>query len=155
MGNIYRNNGLFLSINKPFELEFLLRNEDGIVAYTSDKLYGYLVRDGSITRSVWNGSLNRIKAADKIFGIINRMQPDWLAEAKNSCRAERFGTLKDIIKSDKSSAAEETYKRIKKEVLDMGYPRKGSRRLRVEYAALRCGDFAYKLLVKSYYALVT
>lgn len=142
--------------DKDFLYRYLLANEGGTVAFSRDKLYGYLVREGSAARSAWNGSRDVILVADRLAELTARVHPEWRELAENARMTARFDTLKRIVRSGGESAeARAAFAGLKAELLALPYPRTGGRRLRAEYAALRLGEGCYRLLVRLYYGLVS
>lgn len=141
--------------DKFFLFQYLLKNEKDFVAITNDKLYGYYVREGSATRSAWNGSRDVIQIADEMYTMTEKTYPEWIELAQVNRIRARLDVLKSIVRSeDKKSKKNEIYGEIKRETLSLQLPDVASRQLKVEITALSAGDLFFKVLVKLYYALV-
>lgn len=153
MGDIRFPVGIQNNEDKLFLCQYLFKNETGTVAFSNEKKYGYIVRDGSATRSSWNGSLDVVTVADQILKDTNSTHPEWGEIAQNACMRARLDVMKSIVRSEKSDHGEETYKQLKQEVWALKFPRNGGRRLKVEYIAVMAGRPAFTLLVKLYYKI--
>lgn len=141
--------------DKLFLFQYLLKNENCSVAITNDKLYGYFVREGSTTRSAWNGSKDVIQIADRIFMLTANSHPEWIELAQVSRVRARMDILKVIVRSEGNTLRYETvYKDIKRDTLSLQLPGSASKQLKIEIAALSLGDVFFKALVKLYYMLV-
>lgn len=141
--------------DKFFLYQYLLKNEKDSVAITNDGLYGYFVREGSATRSDWNGSRDLIQIADEIYTLTENAHLEWIDFAQANRIRARLDVLKAIVRTDrKSSKHKAAYDEIKKETLSLQLPGIASRQLRIEYITLFAGDLCFKALVKLYYALV-
>lgn len=142
--------------DKYFIYRYLLANESGAVAFTNDRLYGYLVRDGSATRSGWNGSRDVIWVADRMAELTLAQHEDWRELAENLRLASRLDVMKSIVRADANdAAARQAFRDLREETLSFPFPKTGGLRLRTEYAALRAGAFWYRLLVWAYYSLTS
>ena len=139
--------------DKLFLYQYLLYNEEGTVAFSNEKLYGYLVRDGSASRRAWNGSLDVVRVADRIRLESIKIHPEWDEQAKNACMKARLDVMKSIIRSEGSEHSDETYEILREQVLSYSWPKTGSRRLKAEYLAVKFGRPAYRALVQTYYKL--
>ena len=141
--------------DKFFLYQYLLKNEKDSVAITGGELYGYFVREGSATRSDWNGFRDVIQIADEIYTLTANAHLEWIDFAQANRIRARLDVLKAIVRTDrKSSIYKAAYDEIKKETLSLQLPGIASRQLRIEYITLSAGDLCFKALVKSYYALV-
>ena len=142
--------------DKYFLYEYLLRNQHGTVAFTNQKMYGYYVREGSATRSSWDGSRDTIKMADEMNRLTKKYHPEWRDISDANMIVVRLGILKSIIQSKNSSAeAKGEYHSIKKEILSKSIPTCANRSTKIEYAFLKMGDVFYKVLVKTYYGFMS
>lgn len=142
--------------DKLFLYQYLLKNEESEVSFINDKLYGYYVREGSATRSEWNGSMDMILVADKMHELTLTKHPEWQQLAYVNMIGARTSVLKLIVKAGLNTKKEkEAFESIKKEVLAADIPRCSSKVLRVEIRALRMSTFAFVLLVRAYYGMVT
>jgi len=141
--------------DKLFIIKFLLNNSNERVTITQSKMYGYYVREGSATRTVWDGSLDIIQVADEIYDLTLDQHPEWETYAKLNKIGARIDTLKLIVRSsNKSKFVKDSFSKIKKEVLSLGYPSSGGRTLKAEYIALKLGNTFFVMLVKSYYMVM-
>ena len=141
--------------DKLFLYQYLLNNEESEVSFINDKLYGYYVREGSATRSEWNGSMDVILVADKMHELTLIKHPEWRQLADVNIIGARTSVLKLIVKAGLNTKKEkEAFESIKKEVLAADIPRCSSKVLRVEIKALRMSAFAFVLLVRAYYGIV-
>ena len=141
--------------DKQFLFLCLLKNENGIVAFSDSKLYGYMVREGSATRKAWNGSVDVVKVADLIREETVIKHPEWADQAKNACMKARFDVLKDIVRSAPSEYGDQVYEKLKKEIIRFGFPKAGNRRLQIEYLMVRLGKTSYRILTGIYYRVFT
>ena len=139
--------------DKLFLYQYLLRKEEGTVAFSKDKMYGYMVRDGSATRRAWNGSLDVVTVADQIRMITEEDHPEWNEMTKNASLKARFDIMNSIILAEKTEHGEQVYDNMRKEALEFGFPKTGGKRLQVEYIAARLGKPFYHALTKTYYKL--
>ena len=141
--------------DKLFLYKFLLNNINETIAITNNKMYGYYVRKESATRTTWDGSLDIIHVADEIYDMTYTLHSKWEPYAKLSAMTARFDTLKAIIQSTKQSQkSKKFFSIIRTQILNMGFPTKGSCTLKTEYAALKIGKPFFVILVKTYYLLM-
>lgn len=141
--------------DKFFLFQYLLKNEKDSVAITNDGLYGYFVREGSATRSEWNGSRDVIKIADEMYTLTANTHPEWIELAQANRIRARLDVLKAIVRTKSTlSHNKVAYDEIKREALSLQLPGSASRQLRLEFSTLLAGDFFFKALVKLYYSLV-
>ena len=143
--------------DKYFLYHYLLNNKEGTVAFSNQKMYGYYVREGSATRSSWNGSLDTITMADQMHQLTMQRHPEWEEYSQINRIAARLGILKSIIRSNDSSTykAQQDFDDIKKEVLSISLPKCADKVIRIEYYSLMLGKPVYSILVNSYYSLMT
>ena len=151
MGELRFPVGIRNNEDKLFLYEYLLKNETGTVAFSNEKLYGYLVREGSATRSTWNGALDIVTIADRIREDTKVYHPEWDGITQNACLFSRLSVMKSIIQSEQSAHGEKTYNELRKEVLAYGWPKTGGLRLKAEYLAARLGKPVYTILTETYY----
>ena len=137
--------------DKLFLYQYLLNNENGKVAFSNEKRYGYLVRDGSATRSSWNGSVDLVKVADIIREETVRSHPEWDEIARQASLRARLDVMKSIVRAERSDQGEKIYNELRKEVLSYGWPKSANNRLKVECLAVYFGKMAYKTLAEIYY----
>ena len=146
--------GICNNEDKLFLFQYLLNNEKDSVAITNDKLYGYYVREGSATRSAWNGSRDVIQIADEMYTMTEKAHPEWIELAQANRIRARLDILKAIVRAgDKIPQYKTAYKDIKRETLSLQLPDIASRQLKIELTTLLAGDFFFMSLVKLYYAL--
>ena len=142
--------------DKFFLYSYLLNNPDSEVAISNQEMYGYYVREGSSTRSAWNGSRDTIEMADKMHELTLVNHPEWSEKSQANRIAARIDTLKAIMLSNrKDSNSKKEYQCIKDEVLSIPLPGSVGKTLRVSYIALRSSDLVFRILVKGYYGLMT
>ena len=142
--------------DKYFLYCYLLNNENGEVVFSNDKLYGYYVRPDSATTSGWNGYTDIVTIADQMNDITLNRHPKWAEIARDNRISTRFSILKSILRSPcKTLDADMTYEEIKSEILGFGFPSSAGHRTKVEYMALRTGDWCYKLLVSVFYGVMS
>lgn len=152
LGEIYFPSDIRSNEDKLFLYRYLLNNEDYGVTYTNDQLYGYYVREGSASKSSWNGSKDIIRVADEIESITITKHPEWEREAKDNSILARLNTLKSIILSNKETEEDtRAFRCIRRETLEKGWPKTTGNRTKVEYVFLRAGARYYKFLVKIFY----
>lgn len=151
IGNIRFPVGIRNNEDKQFLYMYLLENRNGIVAFSNNKQYGYMVRDGSATRRTWNGSSDIVMVADYIRQETIKTQPEWDNLAKNACMKARLDVMKAIVRSEPSEHGNIVYEKLKKDLIELGFPRSGSRRLQVQYLTVPLGKKAYKTLADIYY----
>ena len=142
--------------DKYFLYHYLLNNEKGQVAFTNQKMYGYYVREGSATRSTWNGPGDTIVMADRMHELTLALHPEWQSMSLDNKVAARLNELKLIIMSgNHSNDAKEAYREIKEQILQIGISPQAGKTMRIEYRILRLGDPYYKALVHAYYGLMS
>lgn len=147
--------GIRQNEDKYFLYMYLLRNQSGKVAFTNNKMYGYYVREGSATKSAWNGSRDTIKIADAMHIITKQLHPEWQDLSTVNQISVRLGELKSILRSEGSTVqVNEAYREIKAETLSITLPRKAKKSLKVEYICLKLGDPIYRALVFIYYGFM-
>lgn len=133
--------------DKEFLYHYLLNNENGKVVITNRKLYGYYVREGSATHTEWNGSYDMVLVADRMRQLTMEKNPEWEQDAINNSIMARMSTLKWIIQAGNHSEEKNTaMRKLRKDILQYGYPNGAVLRTRVEYIALKFGMWAYRLL---------
>ena len=155
VGNIRFSVGISNNEDKLFLYEYLLKNEQKKVLFSNEKLYGYMVRNGSATRSSWNGSMDIVKVADQIKRLTKGYHPEWRELAKNTCMKARLSTMKYIVLSKNKNDYLHVYEKLRKDVLAMEYPKSGNRRLKIEYLAAKFGRTCFTLLVYIYYRITS
>ena len=155
IGDIRFPVGIQSNEDKIFLYRYLLENEKGKVYYSNEKLYGYLVRDGSATRSSWKGSVDIVKVADQIKNLTENNHFEWIELAYNSCMVARLNIMKYIVLSKKSDDYLHIFREFRKEVLAMGYPKSGDRRLKIEYMTVKFGRLFFTTLVHIYYGIIS
>ena len=140
--------------DKLFIYQYLKKKKKNSVAITNCKLYGYFVREGSATRSAWNGSRDVIQVADEMYRMTANAHPEWIELAQANRIRARLDVLKAIVKAEvKTPRHKAMYEDIKRDTLSLELPAIASGQLRVELAALSAGDFFFIALVNLYYAL--
>lgn len=139
--------------DKLFLYQYLLQNETGKVAFSNEKLYGYMVREGSATRSAWNGSIDIITVADQIRSITEIVHPEWSELTKNGSLKARLDVMKSIIRSKDQICGQQIYQKLRAEILAFGFPKNGDRRLQVEYLTVWAGKSVYRVLTETYYRI--
>ena len=153
IGDIRFPAGIRNNEDKLFLYQYLLKNETGIVAFSNEKLYGYMVRDGSATRSSWNGSLDIVIVAEQIREKTSVKHPEWDEITRNTCLSARLDVMKSIVQSEKIVHGDKTYDELRREVVSYGWPKNGGHRMKIEYLAAAVGRPAYSALVNIYYKL--
>lgn len=141
--------------DKLFLYEYLLRNENGTVAFSNEKLYGYMVREGSATRSSWNGSLDIVTVADRIREVTDSVHPEWSTLTHNVFVGARLDVMKSILRADYEEKDHRVYEALRQEVVSSGFPATGNRRLKLEYVAAMAGKPVYRALIQLYYSIYT
>lgn len=142
--------------DKYFLFEILLRNKEKSVVRTTEKLYGYYVRRSSATQTAWNGSIDIVKVADRIYREIKESNPKYLELAYRGAIGARMQIMKEIVRTpDAMDEYKSLYNSYKRQILRAGYPTDSSMRSKVEYTALRSGDLIFKQLVHLYYRIYT
>lgn len=137
--------------DKEFLYHYLLNNEDGKVVITNKKLYGYYVREGSATHTEWNGSYDMVLVADRMRQLTMEKNPEWEQDAINNSIRARMSTLKWIIQAGNHSNEKNiAMRKLRKDILQYGYPNGACLRTRVEYIAIKFGMWAYQLLFYLY-----
>ena len=137
--------------DKYFLFQFLMANQNRNIVRTSEKVYGYYVRESSATKAKWNGSTDILKVADKILYEIEKSKPEYIEIAKVAAIAARLQILKDIVLAENNQRNNALYKKYRKEVLAAGFPEAAGVRTKVMYAALRLGRRSFKGLTLLYY----
>lgn len=137
--------------DKLFLYQYLLKNENGLISFSNEKRYGYMVREGSAARQGWNGNLDVVKVADQMLEETEKTHPEWRAQAEYACLSARLKTMNSILRAGKTTFGDQVYEQLKEEVLAYGFPKKGSKRLKIEYLAVKLGKPVYRALVSTYY----
>ena len=138
--------------DKLFLYQYLLQNERGSVAFSNEKLYGYMVREGSASRNDWNTSLDIVTMADQMFSSTVNLHPEWTNIAELACIKARLDTMKYILRSPQKYQGNQVYVQLKEELKSFGFPKFGSSRLKIEYLFMLSRP-AYKLLIELYYRI--
>ena len=139
--------------DKYFLFQFLMANQNKNLIRTSEKVYGYYVRDSSVTKAKWNGSTDVVKVADKILSVVEDTKPELAEIAKLAAQGARLQLLKDIVLAENNQRNKVLYKKYRREVLAAGFPKASGTRAKTMYAALFLGRRTYTGLVKLYYKL--
>ena len=137
--------------DKYFLFQFLMANQNRNIVRTSEKVYGYYVRESSATKVKWNGSTDIVKVADKILSETEKNKPEYIEIAKIAALAARLQILKDIVLAENNQRNNALYKKYRREVLAVGFPEAAGVRTKVMYAALRLGRISFKGLTMLYY----
>ena len=155
IGDIRFSEGINSNEDKLFLYEYLLKNENDKVYYSNEKLYGYMVREGSSTRSSWKGSLDIVKVADKIKRLTMANHMEWEELVKNTCMVARVKIMKAIVLSENKNDYLHVFKKMRNDVLTMGFPKSSGRRLQIEYLTIKLGRPFFTLLVYLYYGITS
>lgn len=139
--------------DKYFLFQFLMANQNRNIVRTSEKVYGYYVRESSATKVKWNGSTDVVKVADKILSVMEETKPELAEIAKVAAQGARLQVLKDIVLAENNQRNKSLYKKYRREVLAAGFPKASGTRAKTMYAALFLGRRTYTGLVKLYYKL--
>lgn len=143
--------------DKLFLYRYLLRCLDENLSFSNQKLYAYYVRPGSATDKPWNGDMDLVKVADKMLDTTREVMPEWNGLATANAIAARMSTMKWILTTTdpQSKISSTAFMSLRQEVLEMDTLCVTELRQRVELAALRLGQWAYRMLVGAYYRLVS
>lgn len=156
IGTIRFPAGIRYNEDKLFLFQYLLNNENDFVAITNEKLYGYYVREGSATKSEWNGATDVIQVADEMHELIFKQHPEWEEYAIINMISARLNVLKSIVRAKRVIVDDKkTFGNIRKEILEMKIPKGTGLSMRTEIIALRVSTITYIALVKAYYSLVS
>ena len=141
--------------DKYFLFQFLMANQSKNIIRTSEKVYGYFVRETSVTKVKWNGSTDIVKVADKILSETEKCKPELAETAKVAAIAARLQILKEIVLAENSQRNNALYKKYRREVLAAGFPKAAGTRTKTMYVVLFLGRWAITGLVKFYYKIYT
>jgi len=154
INNLQFAQGIKRNEDKLFLFEYILNNIESAVTLSDEKLYGYYVREGSATKStVFKKDMSVIQVAEIILQKIDESYPALHDLAASNTVFAKVDFLKSYIRADTPGDAD--FEKVRREVLSVPRSSIRGKTLRVEYDALKLGDWAFSLLVKLYYALVT
>lgn len=156
IGQLRFSEGIRNNEDKLFMYQYLLNNEEGRVAFSNQKMYGYYSRNNSATKAVWNGRRDIIQVADVIDELTMEQHPEWANYTHDNRIISRMSMLKSIIMTGGSTReAKCAFEEIKSEALSMRLSHKAGLSSLIEYYALKMGDPFFKILVMMYYKLVS
>ncbi|MDO4982686.1 MAG: glycosyltransferase family 2 protein [Eubacteriales bacterium] len=140
--------------DKLFLFEYILKNMEKSVTVSSEKHYGYMVREGSATKSKHiKVDTGVVKAAERMLDLTRENIPELLPYAQSAKSGADINFLKEYHCS--RIALDEDYFAKKAEVLRSGVSKTSGLTARTEFLALQIGDWAFDALVKAYYGLVS
>ena len=142
--------------DKLFMLQYLLNNEMGGVAFSNQKMYGYLTRCNSATKAMWNGRRDVVLVADAIDKLTLEKHPEWRQYSQDNRIVARMNMLKSIIiTGGNAKDAKSVFNEIKGEVLSLHLSRNAGITARTQYNALKMGTPAFRVLVALYNLIVS
>ena len=99
IGDLRFVSGRKINEDKYFLIQYLMRNE-GLVVDINDYVYGYYVRPGSASNSVFSDkSLDMIYFSERIYSDISESRPEIEALACYNCVAAHLAVMKKIVRS--------------------------------------------------------
>lgn len=150
IGNLRFTEGRTHFEDKAFLFQLLLNNSDMKIVERKAELYGYYVRDNSITRSKFNErSLDVLFHSKLILDLTCEEMPEYRYLGEKSDAISYLMVLKNIIRSGSYLEYKKTFKLVKKELLDKygDMPKTILGRYRNEIEALKMGDLVYIICV--------
>ena len=136
--------------DKAFLFQLLLKNQDMVVAERKAELYGYYVRENSITRTKFNRRTMDILYHSKlILDITCKKMPEHKCLGEKSDAIAHLMVLKSIIRSKKYYEHKKTFNYVKRELLRKygDLPNTILGRYQKEITALKMGDLVYIICV--------
>lgn len=155
IGDLRFHDRICVNEDKLFLYEYLLKNENGMVAYSNENRYAYYFCRALTARKLWEELQDIITVADRIRDITGNLHPEWSNNTQNACMSARFDVMKSILRSEESEQSKQKYKQLRNEVIAYGLPKTDSIRLKTEYLAVLLGKPAHRLLVDIYYRVYT
>lgn len=150
IGNLRFTEGRIHFEDKAFLFQLLLNNPDMEIVERKAQLYGYYVRDNSITRTKFNKHTMDILYHSKlILNITCEEMPEYQYLGEKSDAISHLMVLKGIIRSNSYYENKRTFNLVKKELL-MKYgnmPNSILGRYKYEIIALKVGNWAYIVCV--------
>ena len=150
IGNLRFTEGRIHFEDKAFLFQLLLNNPDMEIVERKSELYGYYVRDNSITRTKFNKhSMDILYHSKLILDITCEEMPEYQYLGEKSDAISHLMVLKGIIRSNSYYENKRTFNLVKKELL-MKYgdmPNSILGRYKYEILALKVGNWAYIVCV--------
>lgn len=142
-----------LNEDKLFLTEYILANPSLCVKRTDEVIYGYFVREGSASRTDWNGKYDKVTVAERIRERVRVVFPELNRYADDALTASILSTAKNIIR-DRKSGHRDHLITLRKKMTDIPFPKNAGAQLKAEYLSLKAGVSVYILVVKIYYLFV-
>ena len=136
--------------DKYFVFEYLLNNS-GAVSYRKDRLYGYFMRQGSLTKADFNSrSLDALYFSELMIKETRGKLPECLPDAEFQDFVRHLEILKHIIRTEKYYEEKEIYNKVKRELIRRytGRPASFYRKYYVEYRIQEKSDLLYRVCVR-------
>lgn len=146
IGSLRFSEGRIHFEDKAFLLEFLLNNQGKVISERKDELYGYYIRENSITTSQYTSHvLDVLFHAEHIRSVIQEKLTDFLYLADRFDVVAHLFVLKSIVRSHAYHQERETFNRVKREVLKKygSLPRKVLGNYRTELDTLKICNCLY------------
>ena len=150
IGNLRFTEGRIHFEDKAFLYQLLLNNSDMEIIEREAKLYGYYVRDNSITRTKFNKhTMDILYHSRLILDITCKEMPEYKYLGEKSDAIAHLMVLKSIIRSKSYYENKKTFKLVKRELFKKygELPKAILGRYRNEIIALKLGDLVYIICV--------
>ena len=150
IGNLRFTEGRIHFEDKAFLFQLLLNNPDMEIVERKAKLYGYYMRDNSITRTKFNKhSLDILYHSKLILDITCKEIPEYKYLGEKSDAISYLMVLKSIIRSKSYCENKRIFNSLKRELLIKygNMPNSILGRYKNEIIALKVGNWAYILCV--------
>lgn len=139
--------------DKYFLFQYMAHNQDQKVYRSAQQTYGYFVRTGSASRETnFSSDQSVIKVADMIHEDAVEKFPSYTRMTTDNMVVARIEFIKRYVLY--SQKKDDLYFDVKKYILKQKLSESASLSAKVQFYALKIGDWAFALLVKLYYGIV-
>lgn len=153
IGNLRFTEGKVYFEDKAFLFQLLLNNSDMVIVERKAKLYGYYVRNNSITRTKFNKHTMDILYHSKlILNIACKEMPEYRYLGEKNDAIAHLMVLKSIIRSKRYFEYKKTFNSVKRDLLKKygDLPRTILGKYWNEIVSLKMGDLVYIICVYSF-----
>ena len=155
IGSLRFEEGRHINEDKYFLAQYFMKNE-GQISFREDFLYGYYIRSGSASQSVFSSkSLDMTYFSAKLLEDTTHKYPDLVDAAKTHDIVSRLAILKKIIRTGKYKIRKNVINDIKNELLKDYAILPDNLMIinRLEIKCLKIGTGVYFLMVNVFQAL--
>ena len=109
--------GMRVNEDKYFLFQYLLKN-GGKVACLQEKIYGYYIRPGSVTNSMYSEkNLDMLYLSNRIEKEISELKPELITLAKYNNIVTHLAIIKNIIRSGVKKEQKQLYRDVRNKIL--------------------------------------